>query len=279
MRLIDRSFPHPVVGNRDDVTGAAFQMSLHVSSDRDFFYIECAAECSSKTLRGMLKKKQAKYCIHVECSNTLYRHAFSFVDDAKRLDIPARLLHGNVELNAFIVSMVEMPNYRPDDAHPDYGKARFPISHGDVLAVGEGLSFDAEQEYDALRRVGSIMQIVESNEDADHEMKVEFNQPKIVIVLSKSDFKTYSKLKQIKDLQSHLTTTIVLPVLAEALRIITADAEQYEGLRWCEILQHRTEAEGLASADDPLKVAQVLLDNPIRRALATAETYALRASD
>jgi hypothetical protein len=70
-----------------------------------------------------------------------------------------------------------------------------------------------------------------------------------------------------------------LPVLAEALRLIAADADQYAGLRWCEILQHRIEAEGLTPGDDPLKAAQVLLDNPIRRALAAAESYAFKASD
>ncbi len=279
MRLIERSFPHPVVGNRDDVPGSSFQMTLTVTSDREFFYIDCSAGCSSKTLRGMLSRKQASYCLHVECSNTLYREAFNFMSDQHRVDIPARLLNGAVEVNSFIVSTAEKPSYRPDGVHSDYGDATFPIRSGNILAVGEGLSFEAEQEYDALRRVGSIMQIVESNDEADEEMRVDFTQAKIVIYLSKSDFRTYNKLKQIKDLQSHLTTTIVLPVLAEALRAVAADPQEYVGLRWAEILQHRREAEGLSASADPLHAAQVLLDNPIRRAMAAAERYAMNASD
>lgn len=43
IRISERSHPHPVVGNRDDVSEAAFQVTIEVKIDRRQVYIEAEA--------------------------------------------------------------------------------------------------------------------------------------------------------------------------------------------------------------------------------------------
>jgi hypothetical protein len=273
MRLSSRSYPHPVVGNADDVPEAAFQAAYEYTSDKQFYFITVTVACSSNSLGRMIEKGTASYVLHVECGNTLYREAFDFSDSAKRIDIPASKLNGNVEVNCFIRATRPVNKYCVDGAHKDYGSAVFEIGMADILAVAEGQTFEAEPQ-DTLQRIGSIMVIEESPKPEEHPMEVEFSSEKIRIRLCKPDFARYKELKAIPTLASHLTTTIVLPVLTEALRLLNEDDASLEDLKWHRNLKGRLEDIGMLGDDDLLKAAQTLLDMPIRRALAAAAQYA-----
>lgn len=102
MRLRDRSFPHPVVGNADDVPSAAFQATYEISSDREYYYIVVSAACGSKTVSKLVEKEEAAYVLHAECSNTMYRRAFEFTNEKHRVQVPASQVNGTVELNVVV---------------------------------------------------------------------------------------------------------------------------------------------------------------------------------
>jgi hypothetical protein len=279
MRLSDRSYPHPVLGNKDDVIGAAFQATFDFSSDPTNYYISVATVCSSSTLNKLIANGTAGYVLHVECSNTLYRRVFDFTTPAHRIQIPADQLNDAVQVNVMIRARKDLPGYKIDKAHPDYGNIKFDMKGSDILAVAEGETFYADTSQDSLRKIGSIMQIEEWPEDGDHPMKVDFASNKIRIFLCKEDFKRYKTLKHIEKLASHLTTTIVLPVLLEALYHMEEENSGLESLGWYVNLQKRIDILDLEKESDQIAKAQRLLDLPIRRALAAAEQYGAVASD
>src|SRR5215213_582655 len=99
MKFRQRSLPYPVVGNRDDVVGAAFQATLdfQVEKIKKVYLIESTIACSSSTLNDLIGSKQACFTIHVECSNTVYRRAFDFNEKTKCIEITADDLNGLVE--------------------------------------------------------------------------------------------------------------------------------------------------------------------------------------
>ncbi len=273
MRLSERSYPHPVLGNADDVPGAAFQATCDVESDKQFFFINITVHCSSTTLQKMIQKGAACYVLHVECSNTLYREAFDFTDQTKRFDIRADRLNGTVEVNCFVRAKKEIAEYKIDGAHKDYEDLDFEVKAGDILAVTPGQTFEAESLY-TLLSICSIMVIDESPKPDEHPMEIEFNSDKIHIRLCRPDFKLYKELKTIPALASHLTTTLVLPVLTEALHLIQKDSMDFDDLKWCRCLKQRLADLKLGDELDLLKSAQLLLDRPIRRALTAAAQYA-----
>jgi hypothetical protein len=272
MRLSSRSYPHPVLGNRDDVPGAAFQTTIEMSADKEFVYLTVAVACSCYALNSLLASRRATLVLHVECSNTLFREAHELREFEHRIFIPADHLHDTVEVNVFACATDRIPQYRIPEAHPDYGDIAFGIERGDILAVGEGQVFLVESEFDALGRIGSIMQLCECDEDGDAPIQPDFSQDKIVVFLSKSDFANYKRLKHHASVRGPLTTTIVLPVLMEALRI--AAGEEGDGLqdsrRWVRALVKRVEALNLSLQTSPLILAQQLLELPVKRAVASS---------
>jgi len=269
MKLSQRSYPHPVVGNRDDVPGAAYQAAVEMSSDKENVYIDVATNCSSSTINRLIAEGAAKNIVHIECSNTLFRRAFEFAENSNRVAIPAENLNDAVEVNVFVRATRDVSGYSVDAAHADYGDTKFQIAEGDILAVGEGYVFHIESSFDSLRKIGSIMQIEESTEDGELPMRVDFNGDKIRVVLSKADFKDYKLLKGREGVSSALTSTIVVPVLVEALHFWKSGESGVEGddLRWMRALQSRISALELASESDNLILAQKLLELPLRRAL------------
>jgi hypothetical protein len=276
MRLTNRSYPHPVVGNRDDVPDAAFQAALEMTSDKEAIYLEAVVNCSSKTINDLIKKKDANFVMHVECSNTLYRRVFEFHEGTYRAQIPADNLNDAVEVNVFARAARSISGYRVDAAHSDYGTVAFEVEKGDILAVGEGQVFYLDAPFDALSPIGSIMEIHEAQQDGDRPMQVEFAGPKILILLSKKDFAEYKLLKTMDGMSVALTTTIVLPVLIEAIHVVQAEGD--DDLRWVRALKRRLEDMQLKLDDEALELAQKILELPVKRTFASARMLAENAS-
>lgn len=279
MRLSQRSYPHPVLGNRDDVPGAAFQGAVEMTSDRQQVYVDVAIKCSSVTVNSAVASGLATFVLHVECSNTLFRRAFQFADTSHRISIPADNLNDSVEVNLFVRALKDIDGYRVERAHPDYGVATFRIKRGDILAVGEGHVFHIESSFDAMSRIGSIMTIKESIENGDLPMKADFMGDKIVIILAKQDFADYKLLKANEGIAGPLTTTLVLPVLVEGIHILKTDSQGDEdGRRWVRLLTRRIEKLDLGKETDAIILAQELLELPVKRALASSRTLAEAAT-
>jgi hypothetical protein len=209
--------------------------------------------------------------LHVECSNTLFRRAYDFQGAAHRVSIPADNLNDAVEVNVFMRAVNRIPAYYNPGAHPDYGDAVFDVRRGDILAVGEGQIFHIESSFDSLSRIGSIMQVAESPKEGDVPMEPEFDGEKIVIFLSKADFADYKLLKLNEGIAVPLTTTIVLPVLVEALHVLKEDSEgSDDGRRWVRALTRRIESLGLTVDSSPIILAQKLLELPVKRSLSSS---------
>ncbi|HON01087.1 MAG TPA: hypothetical protein PLM33_12635 [Acidobacteriota bacterium] len=271
MRLSARSYPHPVLGNRDDVPGAGFQAALEMSADKECIYIAADVTCSCETLNALLNDGRAAYVLHVECSNTLFRRAYEFREPHHRISIGADNLNDAVEVNVFVRATDRIGGYRLPEAHPDYADAAFDIQRGDILAVGEGQVFYVESDFDSLSRIGSIMQINESPKDGDIPMEPDFNGDKIVIFLSKNDFAEYKVLKLHEGVRDPLATIIVLPVLVEAINILMKESDGLEDTRrWVRALARRIESLGLNRESPPLLLAQKLLELPVKRALSSS---------
>ena len=110
MRLSARSYPHPVLGNRDDVPGAAFQAALEMTADKEQVYVAADVKCSSSAINDLLAKEDAAFVMHVECSNTMFRRGYPFNAAAHRISIQADNLNDAVEVNLFVRALNPIPN-------------------------------------------------------------------------------------------------------------------------------------------------------------------------
>jgi hypothetical protein len=273
MKLSHRSFPHPVVGNEDDVLDTAFQAAISVHNDRVNYYIDVKLQCSSTTISNRVKKGDVVFVLHVECGNTLYRSATEFTETEREFMIPGENLDSTVEVNVVAQAKKDIPKYKVENAHSDYGDATFAVSAGDILAVSEGFTFDADIDFDTLRSMSSIMEIKERDDPDDAPMEIVLNYEKIRIYLSHVDFENYKIIRAHKVLADILVATLVLPALVEALTTLQGDHSDIEDTRWCRCLKRRVEHTGLSLDTPALRLAQAILEKPIKRAFSSARTH------
>ncbi len=275
MKLLNRSYPHPVVGNivngSPDVPGAQFQAPISQSADRQQIYLEITPVCSSAVLCEMMENETAKMVLHVECSNTVYRKAFTFSSlQEQNFGIRADLLNGAVEVNVFIVAAKDLYGYQVDGASDDYGNAAFALKKGDVLAVSPPFHFEVIPGQDALKNVGAIMQIHASQSEGDLPMQIQYGRDKIIVVLSKPDFRNFRLLQRSDIAKGLLAATVTLPALMHALYYLQENSSEYEEDNpplWVRVLRRRIEYLGLSLEMDKLEIAQKILELPVRRAL------------
>jgi len=277
MKFSPRSLPHPVLNNGDDIVGFGFQANFQVTADKQNYYLKVAFDLSHPGLLELIKEQQAQYVVHVECGASLYRKRFSLSEPSETIKIGADLLRDRVEVNFFICAIAPIATYQPKGAHPDYGSTSFSTRKGDILAIAEGRTFDAEKDYDSLKKVSSIMIIRESPTLDTGPFEVDFTRERIEIILSKEDYRAYSLLKTNPKLAAALTGTIVLPVLMEAINCIESGKDDdLERFRWYRNLENRL--VDLKGDRDNLVKAQKLLEQPLQRTLANLREFAENAT-
>jgi hypothetical protein len=151
--------------------------------------------------------------------------------------------------------------------HPDYEGFTSDVGPGDVLALGGFTSFIAEKDFDPMQpAVSSLIAIKKGNKDAG-PMEIDFSQDKIFIKLSRRDHKNYSQIKGRTTIAGVLHSSIVFPVLTEAIRLVSEKDEETQDKHWFRRIEVILRQQGLEDVE-PLICAQKILRSPIERCLS-----------
>ena len=280
MRLRECNFPHPVVGHRNDVPDAGFQVSVKCRVDPQYVYFTAEAMCGSDTLLDLIETGGASYHVHVECGRTMYRQSHRLRAESDHIVIDAQHLVDEVEVVPFVLADRDVAAYAPDGMHADYGDATWDVSKGDILAVGDANVFNIRHRSDLLSRVGSLLQIERGNERTA-PVTVELNAPrKIVVRLSTEDYDLYQRLRANPAYADQLSTSLVMPALMEAVGFVEQAEDAGEPLpEWGAKVRERLNEVGVKREDALIVKAQRILEPPIHRTLVHAEESASRGND
>lgn len=265
MKITNQSFPHPVLGIRDDVLDS-FETEFNWDCDQAYFYLKPIFKLTNSTLLKMIKENKAVYAVEVECSNTLFRKTFYTDKIGPEIPIQAEYLRGKVLVQFLVVSKVELSDYKIENANAEYEDNKFIISIGDVLAYGGDSDFQAVVNYDSLKAVSSIMQIKKGNYDTGY-VKTNFFKDKIQIILSREDYQKYKLLISDPANIPIFHTSLVLPVLYKALVYVHEEDDDFAQFKWFDVIKTRLDDEDLNLDDDEkhIEVLQKIFGNPYRR--------------
>lgn len=269
MKVNAKSYPHPVLGNGDDL-GGNFNVELPYELSRDAVVLHPSFSLKNRAIEDLLRKGKAAYTAEVECRSTFYRRSFSLGIQEESVSIPAKLLRERVTVGFYVCATQDIKGYKPSDPHADYEGSEFDIDAGDVLAVGGYSSFIAEKAFDPLRPpVSSFMSIMEGGL-FEGPMEIDYEQDKITVVLSKADWAAYLGARGQKPVHGILHASIVLPALVDAIHKMQDHGSDYEHTNWYGRLEAILESKKLQDKD-PFEAAQRILDNPSARSFRGIE--------
>ena len=276
MIIADRSFPHPVLAPfRDDVTPNKIALELTVTLDSDNYYVDATLDYDNATLAALTANGQATHAFHFECKRNFYRRVFSSGERSVRVVLPTREVVGRIECSAFVHATTEIAAYSVAGSHADYGDATFAISTGDILALAETKVFDVYADYDPLKNLASILDIVKSDSLRDGPVSVNSDGDRLIATLSQHDYDKYTELKADPQLGALLANQVIVPVLMQAvyeIRETSTDEREVElSKRWYRSIDRKLSELQLdvrpGGAVTPLTAVQALLSLPLRRSL------------
>lgn len=266
MKAKNISYPYPVLGNDDDVEGR-FDASFKHALRRDNIVLKSSFKLKNKTLENLIKNKKAIYTVEVECPSTFYRKLFSSFENEADFLLPSTVVREHVSVGFFVRAMEAITGYEIEGCHFDYKDFKFAVGPGDVLAIGGYTSFIAEKDFDPMQpAVSSLIAIKQGNKDAGL-MEIDYSQDKIFIKLSRKDHKNYSQIKGMATIAGVLHSSIVLPVLADAIRQVIDVDEETQDRHWYRRLEVILRQQELMD-QDPIIAAQRILRGPLERCLS-----------
>lgn len=267
MKLRERSFPYPVLSENDDVD-AAFQAPIEVRKVGEKFQIGILCQMSSDDLQVKLDAGDAKYGLHVECTRSFFREIYDFTPKNGQgvVWLDRENLRGPVDLNVVVYATKEITNYKLSGSHEDYGNKSFYVAGGDFLAITEGTTFNADIHQDMLESVRSIIEILR-RPDQKPVVGVNWDSDRIQILLPERDYELYCQIRKSPSFIAIQLSSIILPVLMQAVEMVASKDTEYESNRWYYNLMHRMTQKDISFEGSAFENAQRLLDYPIRRTL------------
>jgi len=274
MKFGNYQFPHPVLTNfTDDISGDP-SFNEEIVEQEDSYSIEISYSVDNKILEDYLNENLAVIICEVNCSGTVYRDSFISNDITVSFELAKESVRGKVEFSNYIVVIKEITGYSNPNSHPDYKGFSLDLEPGDVLAYFGDFSFNAEINYRKLKAVSSFLKIEERNDIDISDFDI--NNDRIIIKLPVNDYNIYRKqpIAKNKDFAPVFHASIVFSALLYALQNI----EKYEDKMWAQVIKTRLEEDefdGLSldmESGDIIKIAQILLGNPVNRLLKGLES-------
>lgn len=266
MKAKNISYPYPVLGNDDDVVGK-FDASFKHMLKRDNIVLKSRFSLKNKTLENLIKQKKATYTVEIECPSTFYRKLYSTSESEADFTLLSTVVREHVSVGFFVRATERIAKYEVTGCHPDYEGFVFDVGPGDVLALGGYTSFIAEKDFDPMQPAVSSLIAIKQGAKEDGLMEIDYAQDKIFIKLSHKDHKNYSQIKGRATISGVLHSSIVLPVLADAIRLVENEDDEIKDRHWFRRLQVILRQQDL-EGQDAITSAQKILRGPIERCLS-----------
>lgn len=257
-----RAYPYPVLGNDDDITDGNFEFSMEYTIGYDVVSIDCRFEVNHETIESLISEKKAVFVSEIVCPATFYRKAFKSSTPELNKNINADDLRGRVTVESYICASEEIEDYDPVGTHPDLQGYTANVKTGEILAFGGTAPFIAEKEFDPLKTPVSSFMKIQSKTALREHITVAYETDRILIQLAKEDYDLYLDIKG--SASANLHSSVVLPVLIDALYLVSKNSEDYGDCLWFSKLKQICDESGY-DINSPFETAQKILQMPISR--------------
>ncbi|WP_317313547.1 hypothetical protein [Absicoccus porci] len=278
MQLRNRFYSYPVIikgGNYYD--DSSFSSTVELERVGYNIKLTLTADLKDEKLLKMIENNDVVYVHHIECPQTCFRKIVKTKDPIDTLLLRSTEINGVVQICSFVVANRNINKYTNDSFSSDYRGFKFNIDKGCVMAVGNQFNVHINKEKDDLINTSSIFSIVKKIDPIDETISINLNQHKIIIALPRKTFDQYFSIQNYIDIQPVLHSMLIIPTLIYTFSELRQAGDQffeYENKRWfrglnkaCKAIDVELSEENLQTMDI-VKVSQLLLDNPISKAIA-----------
>lgn len=277
MNINSLYFPYPVLSNENnDYLGSFFDVSYDmIEKGFNSQSIQIKFQLDDRKIEDMIEKNQASMMVHIECSVTSFRKLYR-LDQAEN-EIEIRIdpdkMRDKVEISSFILLNEDIEEYRNDSINKlIYGEnyRAKNLERGNILAAVYTQDLQIEVDTDDFEKISSIIRVGQSK---DKFLEVDLDGEIILVKMPKKQHEQYVKLSGGVYSDVIMTSTI-LPVLVHVLDMLgdSKNLGTYSDLTWYRVIKSKLSLkdiniEDINDSHSSLKLAQMILESPLERAL------------
>lgn len=277
MQLRNKIYPYPVITEGGDYyKNSTFTSSVSQALEGYDIKVSISVNLNDEKLSSMVSNGDLLYVHHFECPQTCYRRIVKTRDDNVDVLLKDSEVNGIVQICSFVVAAKDIEKYTNDSFSQDYMGWKFNIDKGCIMAIGKQYDLRVNKQRDDLANTSSIFSIVKNLDPLADSMTISLSQQKIVITLPEITFSQYTSVQNYIDVQPVMHSMLIIPALMYVFSELKNSGNQlyeYEDLRWFRGLRKACEAIGITISEesvktlDAVKTAQLLLNNPITKAI------------
>ena len=135
------SYPHPVLGNDDDITGSfTVDISVTKKTGEDHITLSVESKINNAYFQNLLDQGKAAVVTKVYCPATIYSETFQ---NAKILALHQDDVDGALTVTSYIVATIDIPNYKDESFNADiFEHITFEVTSGDIIGALSGQRID-----------------------------------------------------------------------------------------------------------------------------------------
>ena len=248
-----------------EVTGTGYKLITNFSVNND--------QIAELINQGILS-----YALYISCKSTLLRE-MKYIDLKNPvIEIGSDEVHYLVSYSPYIIATQDIEHFSIEDFADDYSGIDYRLDSGSIVGIGSDRQFHALFEKDIIRDASSIITVQGS--DTEKYMKIDFDSPKIKVILPADQCGIYKNLKGKKSKYSLANSVVIIPALIEAISLIyeTDDDDDMAQRPWFLTLQKqisdlssKTGEPEQSLYEHPTRTAQIIMDNNSGAALKAIE--------
>ena len=258
------SWPHPVLGNSDDINGS-FQVKITGSIKDQVLSLKSEdLEIDNQYFQSLIIEKKAVVLFKISCNSTLYSVQF---ENQLESIIDCSLISNILYIDVLIVAKENIDDYSDKSFHEDtllgQNKGVFKVIKGAIIGSAGRIPFPLNNEY--RKGIAGIIEFQEN--DSFEPISIDADGPKIVVKYPDSPgspnmITTFTTGR--KQYVNTFLNLFIIPALTEAFRIlIEAKSDNTYDLKidecdWARVIDESMN-DPISPSDNPFELAQIFL--------------------
>ena len=275
MNIKNRLFPYPVLcGETDDYLDSAnFVLESDITETAHELLLKYDYIVHCNSLETVIRKGEAEYVLHVECSTTSFRIALKSTVPHIEYRLPKARVNGEINLVAMLVAKKDINSYDSDELNEDYEGERISFKKGSILAFQNLPPIFVSKKVENLANNESFFSVVKQQSVDPNEVRpLSFNlrNDKIQVLV---DERTYESFVRYQHSTSIAMAMLLLPALSFMVTEVSDDPDSYRNYQWFLRMSKFYRSYGkdfvediLRKEDNPVNIAQEMLQNPVSKA-------------
>lgn len=251
------SYPHPILGNYDDILPELKIkecVESTIISDAENHYYQFILKIEDQTILDLIENNKAQYAIHYKCRDTLFEGVKYGKENIQEVKISRKDVFGKIDFLIFVIATEDFIYSNPS-ANPIFMGASFDVHRNEPLVIFPPQWDNLDLTFHVLKHYSSILVPVPDENVEGNDILIK-SEEKIEVHISKEAYAKLQDVNKQENAQEIISSYVQSALLTALFELFCGDDNEIEDIRNCEkawvkaILRRMLLEEGMPSLED-----------------------------